>query len=110
MPNTPLTKREGYNLTMLVVTGLIVQILVIGYVFYQSYQGRVEIVHAQRAGCERSKLDRNANAGGWRIAEAARRAEGQTDVANHYAAIAAGLEARSRIDCIKAFPNPGALP
>lgn len=65
---------------------------------------QVEHVMAQRQGCERAKADRTANATGWRIAEQARRDDGQVDVADRYARIAAGLEARSRIDCAEAFP------
>jgi hypothetical protein len=105
-----MTRSAGYNLALLVLVAMIVQLFVISYVFYQSYQGRLEVVYAQRIGCERNKLDRNDNAAGWRIAEAARRAEGQIGVANQYAHIASGLEARSRIDCVKAYPNPGVLP
>lgn len=110
MPNTPLTRRVGYHLAMLVLVGMIVQLLVIGYVFYQSYAGRVEVVQAQRLGCERGKLDRNDNAEGWRIAEAARRAQGEFEVARHYAHIAEGLEARSRINCHVVYPDAGVFP
>jgi hypothetical protein len=89
---------------------LVMFLLVIGYVFYQSYQGRADLVQSQRFGCERGKKDRNANARGWRIAEKARVAEGELDVAEQYRKIAAGLERRGRIDCVKAFPKAGLLP
>ncbi len=92
------------------IFGMICLLLVVAYVFWQSYQGRFDIVDSQRRGCERGKLDRTANAHGWRIAEAARRAEGQYKVANNYRAIAASLEARSRINCTVVFPKPGFLP
>jgi hypothetical protein len=89
---------------------LAVQLLLIGYVFYQSYQGRADVVYNARRGCERGKLDRNANAEGWRIAEAARRHDGQIAVANKYARIASGQEKRSRINCNKAYPKAGVFP
>jgi len=92
------------------LTVLLILLVVIGYVFYQSYQGRQDLVESQRAACERGKKDRNANADGWRIAEDARRAEGQFDVANKYNKIATGLERRGRINCSIAFPKAGLLP
>lgn len=76
-------------------------------IWVTSFQGRADLVQSQREGCSRGKLDRAANAEGWRIAEAARRAEGQTDVAARYARIAASLEARAKINCAERFPDPG---
>jgi hypothetical protein len=73
---------------------------------YSSYQARQDIVESQRAGCERGKLDRTANAQGWRNAEAARRASGDDEIADVYRGIAEGLEARSRVVCSVAFPTP----
>jgi hypothetical protein len=52
MPNTPLTRRQGAGLAKMIIIGLLVQIAVIGYVFYQSYAGREEVVTSQRKGCE----------------------------------------------------------
>lgn len=85
-------------------------VLFVGYVFYQSYEGRVNLVDSQRAACERSKKDRSANAQGWRIAEEARRNEGQEVVALAYSKIAAGLEERSQIVCDEAFPKASFIP
>lgn len=135
MPNTPLTRRQGGLLAKMIIIGLIVNLGVIGYVFYQSYVGREAVVKASRRGCDRSKLDREANAVGWRTAEVARihgaarqlhialdDAEAlipqkpwpgePTDLstARKYDQIAKGLEARSRISCSKAFPKAGLLP
>lgn len=110
MPNTPLTRRTGAALVKLIITGMVVQLLVVGYVFYQSYQGRRDLVDDQRAACDRGKRDRKANAKGWRIAEAARRVDGESDVADKYKSIAEGLKRRSRIDCHSAFPNASLLP
>lgn len=89
---------------------MMVQLAVVGYVFYQSYEGRADLVDSQRHGCGRGKLDRGDNADGWRIAEKARREDGQIEVANLYAAIATRLEKRSRIDCPTEFPKAGLLP
>lgn len=81
-------------------------VVLIFSIWVSSYQGRVNVVDSQRRGCERGKLDRAANAQGWRIAQQARLADGQVEVARQYARIAAGLEARSRIDCAAVFPHP----
>jgi len=72
--------------------------------------GRSELRNSQVAGCERGKLDREANAAGWRIAQAARLADGQFAVAKKYGQIAAGLEQRARIDCEKRYPAPSIIP
>jgi hypothetical protein len=87
-------------------------VAVVGSVWVSSYEGRVNLIHAQRQACQRGKLDRAANARGWRDAEQARRASGTpTDLraAREYAALATGLEARSRIDCTRAFPDTSFL-
>lgn len=105
-----MTNKTGSSIVRLLIIGMFVQLFVVGYVFYQTYQGRTSLAHSQQRGCERGKKDRNANAQGWRIAEGARRANGQTEIADHYARIAAGLEQRSRIDCAKAYPKASFLP
>lgn len=103
----------------LIVLGMIVQLFVIGYVFYQSYEGRVHVVVAQRAGCERSKLDRKAviilgqntldnfketdRIRGKATAERLK-AEGEIEGA------LAGLKIRSEVVCSNAFPTAGVLP
>jgi hypothetical protein len=105
-----MTEDTAQKLTKLVILCLVLFLFVIGYVFFTGYNGRRDLVESQRRGCERGKLDRNANASGWRIAEDARRSDGQTDVANNYAAIARGLERRSRINCKEAFPKASLIP
>jgi hypothetical protein len=101
---------EGKSIVKLMIIGMVVQLTFIGYVLYQGYEGRKTLVKAQRAGCERGKQDRMANARGWRIAEGARRADGQIAVANHYKEIAEGLEARSRTICSEAYPKASIIP
>lgn len=94
----------------LIVLGLVVNCVVLGYVFWTGYEGRKDLVASQRAGCERGKLDRGANAAGWRNAEEARTADGDFEVAAEYKRIADGLEARSRIICSEAFPKASFIP
>lgn len=110
MPDTPITNRAGRSLTQLILIGLVLQVSVVGYVFVTSYSGRKALVASQRGGCERSKLDRLANAQGWRNAEKARRADGQIALADEYARIAHGLEKRGRIVCSTVFPKASLLP
>lgn len=105
-----MSEELGRKVVRLMIGAMICLLLVVAYVFYQSYEGRANVVTAQRAACERGKKDRNANAEGWRIAQAARNADGQTEVARKYSKIAAGLERRGRINCEKAFPKAGLIP
>lgn len=95
-------------------SGLVMYLLVVltvaGAVLGQGYNGRKDLRDSQIKGCERAKLDRSANALGWRNAQRARQKAGEWDVAVVYWAIATGLEARSRIDCAAAFPEPSLLP
>jgi hypothetical protein len=86
-------------------------------VWVTSFQGRAALVTYQRIGCERGKLDRAANAEGWRAAERARRSSANGEAgrrkaddlvaAANYKRIASGLERRARIDCVKEYPDPG---
>lgn len=99
-----------FKMGALIVIGMIVQLSVIFYVFYAGYEGRKDLVNSQRAGCKRGKLDRGANAAGWRIAQSARMADNQFAVAARYSQIAGGLEERSRIDCAKAYPKASIIP
>lgn len=99
-----------FKMGVLIVIGMIVQLGVIGYVFYSSYEGRKDLVTSQRAGCKRGIKDRRANGEGWRIAQSARIHDGQIIIAGRYARIAGGLEERSRIDCAKAFPKASIFP
>lgn len=102
------------------LTAVLLALLV--YTLAQSYTGRVALVDSQRAGCARGKADRNANALGWRFAQGAREAtaadpaqspaarSSARHVAVAYRRIAEGLEARSHIDCKRAYPYPSLLP
>lgn len=107
-------RRRGDILLMrLLVVQTIAVVCIIGFVVYQGYEGRTILRDSQVAGCERGKLDRSANATGWRAAERARRQTGTASdliAAEQYARIAAGQEERSRLDCTIAFPEPALIP
>lgn len=105
-----MTDRTALNLGKLIIIGMAIQLLVIGYVFYQSYQGRSDVIHSQRLGCSRGKKDRKSNAKGWRIAQDAREADGDILVAKKYGRLASDLEGRAKINCHTAFPKAGLLP
>ena len=101
-----------FRVVVLILIVMVVQMVVIGYVFYSSYISRSALVDYQRGGCERGKLDRSANARGWRIAESARLAEGNIDVAHDYGALARSLETRTgkNLNCTEVFPKEGLFP
>ena len=136
-----MTAETGRKLMKFAILVLLLFLLLTGVVFLQSIigrsnlaeasrQARSELVDSQRHGCERGKLDRRANARGWRTAQKARmktlaqdldisykevtillgqlpRADDPPDLvsARRYDEIAAELEERSRINCAQAFPK-----
>lgn len=136
-----MTADTGKKLTRLIISGLVLILALTAVVFAQSYfgrknlekaerQARFELVASQRAGCQRSKLDRRANALGWRTAQNARMqtlaqdldiplkevkalipqqpaADDPSDLTalRRYDKIAQELEERSEINCAKAFPK-----
>ena len=99
---------RGIVKLILIIMG--VQLFILGYIFYQSYEGRKDLVDSQRKGCERGKIDRDMNALGWRQAEEARTADGDLAVAKTYRDIASSLESRSDINCEEAFPEASLIP
>jgi len=104
------------------VTKIAVLLLLVVSVWLSGYQGRQHLVDSQRQGCERSKLDRAANAKGWGTAETSRRAtaddrsnsDGERAAAalaaDTYAQLKDELSERSRINCEVAFPAASLLP
>lgn len=46
-----MAQRTIVGMAKLIVLGMAVQLLVIIYVFYQSYQGRVDVIKHERAVC-----------------------------------------------------------
>ena len=108
-------------LIKVLVAQIFFAILLIGTLWWSGYSDRQDTVQNQRGGCERGKLDRRANASGWRTAEAARRATAEDPnvtaderrnariAADRYQEIADALDERSRLDCEKAFPDASLL-
>jgi hypothetical protein len=135
VPNSNISGSTANKLIWLLFFVMGVQLIVIGYTFYQSYEGRVNTVTNQRKGFERTKKDRKANAQGWRTAQTARmktvakeqhismatvakllhqkpRPNEDSDLtaARKYDRIAYGLEQRSKITAEQAFPSARLFP
>lgn len=130
-----MSEDTAYKVVKLILLSLIILLFVLGYSVYSAYEGRKALVDSQRAGCERGKLDRSANAEGWRAAQVARTNTLAKDMgtsvaavealfpqppkiddppdlvaARKYNRISSGLESRSKIDCKTAFPSAGLIP
>lgn len=85
------------------IVGVVVAMLVAAWV--------VTDVESRRAGCERVKQDRMANAEGWRAEETASRSLWRTGhhlsdlrAAIAYDRIATGLETRAHVNCTSEYP------
>lgn len=50
-----LTKEQGSGIVKLLVAGMLCFLLMVGYVFWQSYQGRSDVVDNNRHSCEGGK-------------------------------------------------------
>lgn len=105
-----MNEQNAFRLGALILLGMAVQLIVIGYVFYTDYRARTLLADSARFGCERDRVSRTANAQGWRIAQDARAAEGEYGVAARYALIATRLETAADIDCNKEHPKVGFIP
>lgn len=105
-----MSEHAGRQVVKLLILGMLCFLALLGYVLWQSYEGRVDLVNASRAACERGKLDRMANASGWRIAQQRALSQGQPWFARQYNQIANGLEVRGRISCSVVFPDASFLP
>lgn len=120
-------KQDRVRGPLLLFIGVVIAVVLAGA---SNWLGQDRLAQSQREGCERGKLDRKENARGWRTAQAAREATLAKDLriapiqvdalvllepapddppdliaARNYNEIAAGLEARSRIDCVARFPG-----
>lgn len=100
----------GGRIVRLMLVGMTLFLVLIGYVFYQSYEGRVNIVNAQRTACERGKKDHTNSALGWRALQDQANSQGQPWFSVTYSKVAGYFEIRSQISCAKAFPKAGFLP
>lgn len=99
-----------------------VQLLVVAYVFYGSYNGRVDLVKTQRAGCERSKLDRIDNAAFQRahkkyidkvvLAQSVKEdvKKAAREAVQTYNKTAADLTKRSKLVCAVVYPDATFFP
>lgn len=111
------TKGMIKGLVWLIVIGMFVQLAVVGFVFEQSYQGRVDLVASQRKGCARGKLDRQDNADFQRaqatyITKVTHAKSVQEDVkaaareaVRTFNRTSKSLAERAQIDCTEAFPK-----
>jgi hypothetical protein len=117
-----MSEKNAYNLAKLIMLGMAIQLLVIGYVYLQAYDQRVNLVDAQRQGCEFDKLDRHDNADfqtaqteyittlsdttsvGKDVKEAAKKAN------ETYKRTSKSLTERAKINCQEAFPSASLLP
>src|SRR4051812_48597046 len=117
-----MSKESGYALGRLIIIGMVVQLVVISYVFYQSYQGRADVVDNQRAGCERGKLDRQDNADFQRahaeyirkvvLAESVKQdvKDAAYTALNTFARTSASLTKRAKINCEDVYPKVSLIP
>jgi hypothetical protein len=126
---TSISHGQAQRVTRLVIGCMLLLLVVIAFVAYSSYASRLDLVDAQRAGCERTKIDRVANAEGWRTAQTARMSTVAKEMgisvdevkklldakpkpgdlpdlvaARRYNKVASDLEGRSKLDCKVAFP------
>lgn len=109
-----------HRFAKLVITALIVQVLVIGYVFITEHHGRQVVVNAAREGCERDKLDRSASVilnenilkafGEGNKADPKVRTKNRNDALDKIEATTAGLETRAAIDCHDRYPDARWIP
>lgn len=114
--------RPDILIVKILLIAMLVQLGVISYVFITSYQGRVDTVRAQRAGCERSKLDRKDNADFQvahriyihNVTQADSVKEDVKSVARTavetFDRTSASLAKRAKIDCTEAFPKASLFP
>lgn len=106
----------------LVLLCFVLMLFVCGYVFWTGYTGRKDVVVAQRAGCERGKLDRSDNADFQRaqrdyINQVVLAQSVQEDVkaaareaVTVFERTSVSLTERSVIDCAVAFPKAKLIP
>src|SRR3954465_6276823 len=122
MTSAPVSHQTAEGLVKLVLIALGIQIVIVGYVFYQSWEGRTNIAISQRVGCERGKLDNSDNAAFQRaqteyinrvvlaqsVKEDVKRAA--RVAVKTFGRTSSALTTRSKIDCNKLYPNPRIFP
>lgn len=91
-----MTKEMGAKIMKLVIAGMVAFLFLVGYVFFQSYQGRSDLVAAERLDCEGAKRAQLESSQAWSR-------QGEYTLSNI-------LRNRSKRDCNKAFPKAGFFP
>lgn len=129
MDDICMTSETGRKLVTLFIGLMVLFLVLVGYVAYDSHVGRHDLIDSQRSGCERAKLDRKNNIVGWQTAQNARMqaaakelglslnrvepmlfADPKSDdipdlvAARRYYRITIELEKTSKINCKEAFP------
>jgi hypothetical protein len=105
-----MTEETGPKIVRLVILGMLCMLLVTAYIFWTDYQGRKNTVEAVRKGCDRDRISRTLNAEGWRIAQDARSASGNTTIAIRYGELATELERLASINCKARYPEASLIP
>lgn len=91
-----MTKDTGAKIMRLMIAGMVAFLFLIGYILWQSYEGRNAIINAERSNCESAKVLQAEMAVTWRRHD--------EDV------LADKLEVRSKRDCYKVHPKAGLFP
>lgn len=61
--NTPISNASAEKLTRLIIMSMVLNLLIVGYIFIQDYRGRQTLVTASRKACnERGRAANQANA------------------------------------------------
>ena len=117
-----ISTKAASGLVKLIILALFLLLGVTAYVFYTDFEGRKDTVTAQRAGCERGKLDRSANAafqrahteyittvtGAKSVKEDVKKAARKAVIT--FRRTSQDLSRRAKIKCAKAFPEAKLFP
>jgi hypothetical protein len=113
-----LTRKQRQLLVRFIGVMIVAVLALFAAVLASDYNHRKDATRLLRAGCERNKRDRRANADGWtahslyinKVVLAGSVKEDVKRAARHarktYRRISRDLEKRSRIDCRTEFPDP----
>lgn len=120
-PRTEFTSDQRRALLKFVGINCLLTILLFVVVGLSAYQTGKADAESKRAGCERNKLDRAANAAAWtahrtyieKVLKAASVKQDVKDAADDavktYKIVSADLSKRSKVDCDRIFPDPSLL-
>lgn len=117
------SKKIGRDLVFLVLTGMFVQLGLMGYVFYSAYEGRVDLVESQREAClTRGTVANEANArfqrahtryitkvtGAKSVQEDVKKAA--REAVKVFRETSTTLTRVANVDCMKAYPKASFFP